>query len=660
MSLFGGPTPNTTPQRYGGQSTGRIAGGFQSGMMYPSPFFDVAHTYLPTTVKQLFRFSRYYYLTNPIIATTAYRLSEYPITDLWVKHEDGPTRLKWEKFLFKTLQIRTFQIEVGLDYNVYGNAIVTIAFPFVKHIICPKCRASGTARKWRPHWKLENFTFKLKCPECSYSGKALARDIYVQNPSLIRLLRHNPENIDTTYNELTGTQSYYYTLPNAVKNDLIIGRQEIIEQTPQLYLQAIAEGKAIVFNPALVFHMKRPGLADSDRAWGTPSTLPVLKDLFLLQVLKKAQEAIALEHVLPLRVLFPQGGSGTSDPYVSADLGQWKEKVATEISRWKVDRNYIPILPLPIGNQTIGGDGRAMFLTQEITQQMETILAGMGVMKEFVYGGLSWSGSNASLRILENSLLRYLERQQDLRDWVVAQCSYFLDWPLVETGSQPFKMADELQRKSLEFQLNQSGLLSSTTFLAGMDYDFEKESKISVKETDVMMEAQRAKQVANAELQGELQVIQAKYQQKVQAIMNPQGTQPMGPPGTPGAEAAPPPDPNAQQAAPQAPAPEEAIAGQSPAEQASASPLGMGQGQVAGGIDIRQLADMSARAIEALPMEARSARIEFIRKSSEPLAEMILRILEAKGVQVEIEAPPGVDMRPAPEVGPPQRLSATG
>lgn len=654
MSFFGptASTVNLTPQRYGGMTQGRISGGLQPGMMYPSPFFDVAHTYLPTTVKQLFRWSRYYYLTNAIVGTTAYRLSEYPVTDIWVKHEDTKTRDKWRTFLFKILQIRTFQIELGLDYNVYGNGIVTIAFPFVKHLICMKCKAQGTARSLRPHWTMSEYTFKLKCPKCGHHGKAAARDMYVRNWRLIRLLRHNPENIDTTYNEMTGRQTYYYNLPTSVKNDIVLGRQEIIEETPQLYLQAIAENKAVVFNPDLVFHMKRPGLADSDRAWGVPCTLPVLKDLFLLQVMKKAQEAVALEHVLPLRVLFPQAGSGSSDPYSSIDLSDWKNKVATEIQRWKLDRNYIPIMPLPIGNQTIGGDGRTMFLTQEITQQMETILAGMGVMREFVYGGMSWSGSNASLRMLENSLLRYMERQQDFRDWVVKSCADYLGWPEVETGAQPFKMADDLQRKSLELQLNASGLLSSTTFLSGMDYDFEKEAVLTEKETGLSMRAQRAKQVAQAKLQGELQVIQAKYTQQAQGMM-----QPPQPEGQPPQAAAPPPE--GEQPAQPPPSPEEqaateAPAGGSPAEQASASPLGAQPP----GVDIRVIADMTARAIEALPLPDRAARMAAVQAMSEPLAELVGRILAQRGVQLAPD-PVGVDNRPLPEAGPPQRLSAS-
>ena len=49
------------------QTRGRVQGSLTQGVNYPSPFFDVAHTYLPTTVKQLFRYCRYYFMTNPLL-----------------------------------------------------------------------------------------------------------------------------------------------------------------------------------------------------------------------------------------------------------------------------------------------------------------------------------------------------------------------------------------------------------------------------------------------------------------------------------------------------------------------------------------------------------------------------------------------------------------
>lgn len=661
---FGGPNATRTLG-----STGRIQGGFQLGMSYPSPFFDVAHTYLPQSVSSLFRWCRYYYLTNSLVNAAAFKLSEYPVTDIVLQHPNGDTKEKWLTFLNKKLHVRFAQIEGGLDYNVYGNALFSVSFPFIKYLKCLHCSHTDTATNLRVHWQITDYQFRLTCPKCRQIGTAQVRDEYVKNPAGIRLLRWNPEDVDTTYNDITGDQVYYYRLPASVRSDITLGRKEVIERIPQLYLQSVAEQKAIVFQPNGIFHMKRPTLAQMDRGWGTPPMLSLLKDLFQLQVLKKAQETIALEHILPLRVMFPQAGSGSADPYTSINLGEWRDQVSQEVARWKVDRNYIPILPLPIGNQTIGGDGRAMMLTGEISQASETILAGYGVPKEFLFGGLTWSGGNASMRLLENSLLRYMEGQCDLLNWIIQQVASFMGWPVVQASFKPFKMADDLQRKSFALQLNQTGKLSDTTLMADSDYDYAKECEIIEKETAASMKSSRAKQIAMAEIQGEVMLVSSKYQAKAQAAMQPApvapgqpgATDPAGG-GTPGGQEAAPeqrqqqPPPQQQEAAPQPLPP-----GQDPAQQdpmmAGQSPLNMSQR--GGGVDILMVAQTYARAIKDMPPDAQAQWLANLEKTSPELAQLVQQSLRSMGAPVagaEGATPtPAVDMRPMPEMLPPRR-----
>src|ERR1051325_9966723 len=114
---------------------GRTEGGTNSGSLrYPSPFFDIGHTYLPTSIKQMFRWCRYYFLTNPLINAVTYKMAEYPITSFEFQEEDEELRDKWEDIAENKLKLRQFQIETGLDYFTYGNAFVSIHFPFEKYL----------------------------------------------------------------------------------------------------------------------------------------------------------------------------------------------------------------------------------------------------------------------------------------------------------------------------------------------------------------------------------------------------------------------------------------------------------------------------------------------------------------------------------------------
>jgi len=491
------------------------------GVAYPSPFFDVAHTYLPDTVKRMFRWCRYYYLTNPVIAATINKMAEYPITDISVATENEGLREHWETFFEDTIKLRSFLINLGLYYMCYGNAIVSIHYPFVKFLKCRHCSAKHPARDVQ--YRFHGYRFVMKCPSCGNSGEAIAEDVQIKSPRQIRLIIWNPEDITVVHNDITGEDTYFYEVPKSLKNDIQIGKPHIVQNIPQLVIDAVRKEKLIRLNPDNVFHSKRPSLLTGvkDAGMGIPMLLPVLKDVFYLQILKKANEAIALERVYPLSVIFPASAAPTADVFNNVNLMKWRDQVQQEIARWRVDRAYIPVMPLPLGHQVIGGDGRALMLGNEIKMWSDQIIAGMGVPNEFVYGGLQYSGSNVSLRMLEKHFLRYIsDLRRFVRGFLIKNVAAYLDWPVVEARFKPFKMADDLQRKALMFQYNQAGKVSDATLLTDSDLDPTKENEAMERETDSRTQAVKKQQLAQAEIQGEAQVVMAKFQARSQTVMN--------------------------------------------------------------------------------------------------------------------------------------------
>jgi len=1053
------------------QTRGRISGTPVQGVNYPSPFFDIAHTYLPVTVKQLFRWCRYYFLTNPLINATVFKLSEYPITDIIIDHENSSVVKRWTEYFQDHLRYRPFQVECGLDYHTYGNGMVSLAFPFKKYLRCAGCGFEEQAQKIRARWTFTSFSFRLSCPRCGLTGDAIAADQYLRNASGVKLLRWNCEYVEVTYNDVSGETIYFYTIPPTVRNDIVIGKKDVVESTPQVFIQALKEQKGVVLSKDNFFHLKRPTLAQQDRGWGIPLVLPVLKDTFYLQLMKKAQEAILIEHIVPLRILFPQAGSGSSDPYCVApdtlvetptglipaaevrsgdylrshtgawrnveatkrrdvgvgektyrfkvaslaafpftvaedhpilavpriskkkpriglvdpsfieakklqagdyvaypvkrtvrgpqqiDLGEyladravtdewvyrrlgqevaeiyewmeqnddpkfgwgerrkvldqhgwseqnyataaamriedkidriarylpvnqyladlvgwylsegsvgdggmvsfslhlnenhfaadidrdvqelgfrgvchyerpeqngrsivindvllsellasmcgtgfagkripdvlteaedhlvlrmlrsvfagdgtcfstetkrlglkmanpsvvlearrlilsfgyiggimkeeptetskfkttayqlnfngevadrvaallsgsvdplprpaqrsglvrgdyvllridaldevqdvpevigfqmsgdrsfcvagvathnttinlvdWRDHVAAEIARWRHDNNYIPIMPLPVGNQTIGGDGRALLLTQEIQAWSEQIMVGMGVPREFLLGGMSYAGTNVSMRMLENAFIGYILRHKQMAKWVMKMVAAYMDWPEVNIRFKPFRMADDIQRKAYLFQLNQAGKVSDTTLLADADFKQDEEDDIMLRETDKRIEATKKQQLAMAQIQGESQVIMAKASVKAQQVTQ------------------------AAMGAPQAPG---EPGGPEDSRDAMGSPLNAGQnmsqeGQTQAGGDIHQMAKVLAEQASQLPPDQQNLAIQNLEAQSPELAQLVRRYMS--DMQKE-EAPakigvPGVDMRAMPEQRPPRRAAA--
>jgi len=669
------------------QSRGRIQGSGVTGVNYPSPFFDVAHTYLPVTVKQLFKWCRYYFLTNPLINATVSKLAEYPITDIIIEHESTEVVRRWTEYFHDHLRYRGQQVEFGLDYMAYGNSCTSIGFPFRKYIYCRNCEWRDDASKCRSNWIFTSYQFRLSCPKCGFVGDAHAQDYYYKNASGIKIIRWNPEDIEITYNDITGDYTYFYTIPAVVRNDIVIGRKDIVESVPQVFIQAMREQKGVIFSKENFFHMRRPTLATQDRGWGTPLLLPVLKDVFYLQLMKKAQEAILLEHIVPLRVLFPQAGSGSSDPYTTINLMDWRDQIAAEIARWRMDNNYIPILPLPIGTQTIGGDGRALLLTSEIQQWSDQIINGMQVPIEFIKGGLSYAGTNVSMRMLENAFIGYILRQKQQARYVMKQVAAFMGWPEVKLRFKPFKMADDLQRKAYRFQLNSAGKISDTTLLADDDLSQDEENQLMIRETDSRVEATKKQQLSMAQIQGEAQLIMAKFQVKAQQAQQtamaagaapgePGGAEGQVAGGAPGSDGAAPGQdmpPELQVQGPNG----EAIQGQPPQMMGAGAPPQNGpasflqsvSSQLKGeqrmkpdmlNVDLPSFAAAQAQQISAMPKNYQEMAVQNLQGQSPELADLVRQILasmQQNGKGPAAAGGPQMDTRPLPDQRSPRRAT---
>ena len=336
---------------------------------------------------------------------------------------------------------------------------------------------------------------------------------------LFRLIRWNPSDVDIDFNPITRTAEYAYTIPEKVRTKIQRKNRRYLEETPQIIIQALKEMRPVVLNTENIFHFKAPtpSLEANDEGWGYPPILPALKDSFYLQTMKKAQEQVLLEHMVPLDILFPASSDANANPYMMINLADWKQRVETEIVKWRWDPNYKPILPVPVGHQRIGGNGRALMLTQEIRAWSEHIVAGMGVPQEFAFGGLTWSGSSVSLRMLENQFLNYRRMHENfIQNWLIPRVAAFMGWSEISVHMREFKMADDMQMKQLLMSLNQMKKISDKTLLSEFGRDAAEESRVIEDELRKSLSIQRLQTLYGAEIQNEAQSASFKMQQKLQ------------------------------------------------------------------------------------------------------------------------------------------------
>lgn len=499
-------------------STGSRAS--QRAQGYPSPFFDIAGTYFPETPKALFRFCRYYYYTVGVIGAAVDIHAAYPITDIVIDEEDEKLRNRWKQILEEQFKVKSFLIEAGKDKMCLGNSLISMHVPFKRFLVCPSCRERKAIDDPLFNYEFKNFAFMGICPKCGNHGKYGVIDETIKDIKRANLIRWAAENIDIEYNPITGEHFYKYTIPNEIKRMIMMGRRHIIERIPMVFIDAMRDNSPIVFNSENIFHMKRASLAEKNMGWGEPAMIRVLKDLYYLQVLKKAREQVAHQHIVPLWILFPQP-QGELNPYEHLNLAEWRGRVEGEIAKWRQDPNYIPVMPLPLGFQFLGGNFKNLDTTPEMQNLLLNILAGLNMPQEFVYGGLQYSGTSFSIRMLSNLFNGHRAQCLEfLNGFLIPRLSEIFDIKAVKVHFTELKLADDVQKKQLMFQLNAANKVSDATMLSEFGLDAAAEVGKIKAEMKRQGEVLAAQMIEQEKAKAEAMLINIRGQIKTQLMQN--------------------------------------------------------------------------------------------------------------------------------------------
>lgn len=498
----------------------KASGSTKTAKTYPNPFFDLANNFIPNDIKILFKFCKSFYYTNAFLRNVVTKLTEYPITEiLYDQAIDPDWKDKLDTILHKQIKIKSFLIELGLDYFTYGNAFITASMRPKRFLKCSSCGHEELLENVK--FKLKKFKFHGDCKSCGIKDIPMTvKDTEVSSLKNFRLHRWSPENIDIEYNSITGTASYYYSIPANVKKQITTGNKTVLKDIPLVFIDSLRERKKIEITSENLFHFKYPTLAEEDMGWGKPLILPALKDIYYLQTLKRGNEAIANEHIVPKKSIFP-ANTTTLDPYTQMNLGKWRTQIEGVVEKWKKDPNHIGVFPIPIGYQELGGNARMLLLTPELKFLEENIINSLGVPLEFVKGGASWTGSSVSLRIVENHFLGYRELLTDfLNFFLMDRLNAFLKVPKIKLKFKKFKMNDDSEAKQLAVDMNAAGKISDFTLLSefGMDPKVEAEANKNMRETLIDEQIKAGEQ--QAEAQGKAMVISAKYQVRAQRAAN--------------------------------------------------------------------------------------------------------------------------------------------
>ena len=443
--------------------------------VYGDPMRLWAHSFSSRNLKQLFRWTEYLYYNSAQIYAGTRKFAEYPITELEYMSDSDKLTSLYRRLLEDIVGIKRALIKSSIDLQVYGNSFTSIHLPFKRFLKCTNCNFKQVAEIIDYKYNPNAAVFKHTCGDCGHTGESKVVDTLQISPEKINIVRWDPKLLQISYNSVTGESEYYLQVPSELKSKVQGGDKHLITTLPMPILETIAKDELFKFNTGEIFHMKSDAPAGVQSGWGYPPLVACMPLFYHASVLRKANESIALERIVPMRVMHPQAISGNADPILSLSMGKFMSEVEDNISKWRRDPNHIMMSPVAVGVSQVGGEGRALMVNAEIQQAEDNIIAAMGFPKEFVYGGLSYTGSSVTLRMLENQLESSVFQLTQLLRWLTSKMGKFLGWEECHVSLGDFKMIDDVSQKQLVMQLFQMGMVSKTTVADAHGIDIAEE-----------------------------------------------------------------------------------------------------------------------------------------------------------------------------------------
>lgn len=464
---------------------------------YPDPFLDQASTKLPKSQKKLFEMLHIFATTHPQIRPIVHKLAKYVITHLVINDPEGneSTEKKWKGVLEDDLVVHEIAEGAGLDYIGYGNCFIVIHRPFVRTYMCKSCDEHV------PGAKLEYYITGGKvtgaCPSCKKNSIFEPKDNFIRSTKEISIVRIPPREMHIKINRLTNKSEYFRSVPPELKKAIKGTKPDrfIINTTPWKYVEAAIKNKKIRYNSKKILHLKEPTLSHHNSHWGQPIIMAALKDAYLNQIYKKADETVANERTVPARFVYPNMTS--QDPFKTIGLAKWTGYMDRMIRRRRHDPNAVMPVPFPVGVAEIGGDAQRLTTANLRELVINEIIGSTGVPKGFLSDGMTYSGGTVQARMLENMISGYVRAQDRLLRFIAKEVAQISELPPVDIKWKPFKKSDDIQMLQILMQLVQMNAVSMKEVLDRMDLNFDEQHRIIMDEKDKITDIQVKEQLVS-------------------------------------------------------------------------------------------------------------------------------------------------------------------
>lgn len=510
---------------------------------YRSPYASYATNDTPVGWRNVLLWCQNLFCTNGTIRTALDRVVSYFLTDIDIGAATAQDYMsedeieKWQR-QFKSMDMLGVTRRANLDMKCYGTYFVSLQVPFLRFLTCPQCGLRVAFKEFttnsRYNYRFSQFEFVGQCPvsRCRYSGNFKVVDEPNNRQDDLSFKLWSPLEIEIVYDLSTDEMEFVWRIPEDYKNQIRNGKLFNLERVSMPVLQAIKNNQLYKFNKDMLFVGREMGPTGlRTRGWGFSPLLYNSRMVWYVELLQRYNEALALDYIVPIRVITPDMKMFSSDnAFGSFNLDtQFRSQVDRMIRFHRKNPTSWHTLPFPVNFQQFGGDVNKMVPYELLNQGNDVLLNALGAPVELQRGTVQLSAAPTFLRVYESQHHHMVHQNNSLLAWAVRRICEVLNWEPVDARYRRVQHADDLQRQLNILQMAMGGRVSETEALRTLGLDRRDQRR-------QIMEEARYDNELQARMQEEMD--QVSYGQQIAKGMPQQGA-----PGAPQ-------DPNAQAGAP--------------------------------------------------------------------------------------------------------------
>lgn len=452
----------------------------------------------------LSRNCEYIVSSNEILNSAIERVISFFITDIDIKNVPLSDKEKIYDFLVNQLSIKHELGAIALDYITYGNVFISLNVPFIRILHCNNChgqfqmrRAELTERYKYDHAK---DTFFGRCLLCNKTGELLYKDLEDKDINKYTIKRWPIYEMLLDYDEYSGNTEILWEPSPTYKTNIQEGHLLSMCNAPKTILKTIYEGAKLHIHRDKIFFGKDKTLSGLRlRGWGLSRVFRLLRAAWNYQMLNRANEAVAVDFILPLRVVVPQsrfGGEG-GDPVSEINLRKFSSEIGRLINIRRRDPTRWLVSPYPLDYKTVGGDGRLFAPVDLIERSVDRLLNAAQVPAEFYRGTMTMQAAPVGLRIMNSLWGDLVTVLNQCLAWLKNQFVLYFEWDSnLHISLAPPTHVDDINRQMLKTQLMMSGILAQGPVLKSLGEDIRETLRQKTEEQLLMAEeAERAKKI---------------------------------------------------------------------------------------------------------------------------------------------------------------------